>query len=225
VAEGDKVVVWWTARGTHLGELDHPVFGRVAPTGKELTVSGISIHQVVGGKLVEGIVELSDQLGLGQQLGVIPRPDQSPAVLEANKAVVRRIVEEVWNTGNLAAVEELWAPTVTVHGQLLTHEDIRWRIQRMRAARPDLRCTIEDLIAEGDRVVLRWRSEGTQTGELLLYPADVRIAPTGKRLSIAAINIFRLVNRQVVEVWELRDVLSQLDQLGATVVAPPAAGA
>lgn len=72
VAEGDKVVVSWTAHGTHLGELDHPAFGRVAPTGKQLTVSGISIHRVAGGKLVEGLVEISDQLSLGQQLGLVP---------------------------------------------------------------------------------------------------------------------------------------------------------
>lgn len=142
---------------------------------------------------------------------------------EENKAVVRRIVEEVWNTGDLSAVPELWAPAVTVHGQVLTHDDIRQRIGRMRTGRPDLRCHVDDLIAEGDRVVLRWRSEGTQTGEVVLYPTNVRIAPTGKTLRIDAINIFRLAGGKVVEVWELRDVLSQLQQLDATIMPPPVA--
>ena len=70
VAEGDKVVVRWTFRGTHPGE-----FQGVPPTGKQVTIIGISIFRIVGNKVVEDWT-IIDLLGLLQQLGVIPPPGQ-----------------------------------------------------------------------------------------------------------------------------------------------------
>jgi predicted ester cyclase len=70
-AEGDKVVTRWTYRGTHKGEL----MG-IAPTGKQVTVTGISIDRIVGGKIVEEWNEI-DNLGMMQQLGVVPSPGQA----------------------------------------------------------------------------------------------------------------------------------------------------
>jgi predicted ester cyclase len=71
IAEGDKVVTRYTAHGTHQGELQG-----IPPTGKPVTVTGIETMQVSGGKIVEGWVEF-DQLGMLQQLGVIPAPGQT----------------------------------------------------------------------------------------------------------------------------------------------------
>ena len=73
VAEGDTVVTRWTGRATHMGE-----FMQIAPTGKQVVVAGIHINRVVDGKLVESWVQF-DQLGMLQQLGVVPAPGQAPA--------------------------------------------------------------------------------------------------------------------------------------------------
>ena len=73
VAEGDMVVTRWTSRATHTGELM-----QIAPTGKQVVVAGIHINRVVDGKLVQSWVQF-DQLGMLQQLGVVPAPGQAPA--------------------------------------------------------------------------------------------------------------------------------------------------
>jgi steroid delta-isomerase-like uncharacterized protein len=70
IAEGDKVVTRWTARGTHRGELQG-----IAPTNKQVTITGITVHRIEGGKIVEEW-DSGDNLGLMQQLGVIPEPGQ-----------------------------------------------------------------------------------------------------------------------------------------------------
>ena len=73
VAEGETVVTRWTSRSTHAGE-----FTQIAPTGKQVVVNGINIHRVADGKIVETWVQF-DQLGMLQQLGVVPAPGQAPA--------------------------------------------------------------------------------------------------------------------------------------------------
>ena len=96
---------------------------------------------------------------------------------EQNKTLVRRVVEEVYNQGNLAVADELAASDLVVHQ---TSQEIRGRegakqyVAALRAAFPDLHMTIEDQIAEGDRVVTRWTARGTHTGEFHGIP------PTGK---------------------------------------------
>lgn len=129
---------------------------------------------------------------------------------EANKAVIRRLAEEVWNAGSRAAAEEVLAAE-RVERQLnhLVHA---------RRSRPDIRWTIEDIMAEDDKVAIRWTSSGTHTQEWN-HPFTGRIAPTGERVTNTGITIFRLVDGQVVEHWEQRDLLGLFQQLGAPV--PP----
>ena len=132
---------------------------------------------------------------------------------EVNKAIVRRFVEEVQNGDDLAALNALVAPGYVNHsappGVPPDREGLRQLTALFRAAFPDGRMTIEDMVAEGDRVATRKTFRGTHRGELLGIP------PTGRAVAIALIDIVRLVDGQVVESWSAADDLGLLQQLGA----------
>lgn len=132
---------------------------------------------------------------------------------EQNKQLVRRAVEEVWNQGNYAAVDELAASDIVVHASLPDREvhgtaGVKQFYATLREAFPDLHFTIEDQIAEGDRVVTRWTARGTHTGTFNGIP------PTGKTGIVSGIDIDRIANGKVVECWPNADELGLLQQLG-----------
>ncbi len=135
---------------------------------------------------------------------------------EGNKAIVRRFVEEVQNRGNLATLDELLAANFVNHsappGVPAGGEGLKQLTHMFRAAFPDGVMTIEDMIAEGDRVVTRKTFRGTHTGALMSIP------PTGKQITIGLIDIVRLVEGTVVESWSAADDLGMLQQIG---VIPP----
>ena len=86
---------------------------------------------------------------------------------EQNKDLVRRLTEEVMNRGNYAITEDLIAPDYTGHSptaETRGSDGYRQFYERLRGAFPDIHCTIEDLIADGDKVVSRWRARGTHDG-------------------------------------------------------------
>lgn len=136
---------------------------------------------------------------------------------EANKSIVRRYVEEVQNEGNLAALEELTAPAYVNHGAPPgvppNREGIKQLTAIFRQAFPDGRMTIEDMVAEADRVATRKTFRGTHQGELMGVP------PTGKAVAIGLMDIARLVDGKVVESWHVGDDLGLLQQIGA--LPPP----
>jgi steroid delta-isomerase-like uncharacterized protein len=133
---------------------------------------------------------------------------------EHNKTISRRAVEEPFNKGNLDVVDELGAPSFVNHDPS-SPEDIRGVegfkefINTYRSAFPDLRVTIEDQIAEGDKVVSRWSARGTQKGELQGMP------PSNKQATVTGISIDRLEGGKIVESWNNWDTLGMLQQLGA----------
>lgn len=133
--------------------------------------------------------------------------------LEENRAVIRRYCEEVVNKRNVALVDDLWDANVINHGLapgiLPGAAHIKVLVQRFHAAFPDLRFTIEDMIAEGDKVVIRLTVEGTHRGEFR------GIAATGKQVTTKTIAIYKFANGKIVEVWGIRDDLGVLQQLGA----------
>ena len=140
---------------------------------------------------------------------------------QANKAVVRRFFEEIFNQGNLAAVAELGAPALVDHwpGPLSTPagtsplDRIRHAATLQRTAWPDLHYTVEDEIAEGDRVAVRYIRRGTQKGEIPNTPFGT-IPPTGKEVTVTGIDLVRLVNGKIAEVWHTPDALGFFQQLG-----------
>jgi steroid delta-isomerase-like uncharacterized protein len=134
--------------------------------------------------------------------------------IERNKAVVMRVVEEMWNRGDDAAVEELISPDMVEHGAFGAgtggREDARATVARFRAAFPDLVLEAEDLIAEGDRVVLHWTGRGTHDGEFMGMPA------TGAAITVRGLDIYRVSDGQVVEHWGYPDVPGLMSQLRPT---------
>jgi steroid delta-isomerase-like uncharacterized protein len=118
---------------------------------------------------------------------------------EENKAVARRIVEEVWNKKNLDAIDELIAADYVDHtlppGVPPGRDGAKAFIGMYVNAFPDVKITIEDMIAKGDKVVTRWSATGTHTGELMGIPA------TGKQITVTGLDITRFAGGKSVEFW------------------------
>lgn len=133
---------------------------------------------------------------------------------EENKAVVRREIEELYNKGgNLDAAEEIYAPDFVGHdpttGDIRGVEGAKQFAATMRSAFPDLTCTVEDQVAEGDKVVTRFSARGTHQGETEeLGPA------TGNRVEITGVTIERFSDGKVAESWDHYDALGMMQQLG-----------
>jgi steroid delta-isomerase-like uncharacterized protein len=131
---------------------------------------------------------------------------------EENKALIRRFYEEVFNKRNLAALDDFYAPDHVDHtlppGLPVGPEGTRQAIAMMLTGFPDLRITIEDMIAEGDKVATRFMTHGTQHGMFGSIP------PTGKQVAVSTIEITRIAGGKIVEDWGLDDRLGMLQQLG-----------
>jgi steroid delta-isomerase-like uncharacterized protein len=139
---------------------------------------------------------------------------------EENKAVARRELEEIFAAGgNLDAAEEIYAPHYISH-QPAGEEDLRGveAIKEfaagMRQAFPDLEITIDDQIAEGDKVVTHFRARGTHQGELWGIP------PTGKQVEITNMSMCRIEGGKMAEEWPAPDRLGMMQQLGV-IERPP----
>jgi steroid delta-isomerase-like uncharacterized protein len=136
-------------------------------------------------------------------------------VSEENKALVRREIEELFNhTGSLDVAQEIYAPDFVGHDPTMPEgihgiEGAQQFAAGMRSAFPDLTCTIEDQIAEGDKVVSRWSASGTHQGETEeMGPA------TGNRMEITGISIERISEGKVAESWDQYDAMGMMQQLG-----------
>lgn len=218
LAEGDRVVVRWSARGTHLA----PLRG-LPPTGRRIAVRGIDIFRLVDGRVAESW-EVVDRLGMMQQLGVVPggapAGDYAPEPAHAgrderrrsgntdeNKTLVRRFYDGL-NRGDAVAVSALVSADLTYNGEVIGREGAKLHVAATRGAFPDLNWSIEDMISEGDSVATRYTYGGTHQGELMGIP------PTGKTFRAAGIAIDRIVDGQIAEEWEVRDTFGALQQLG-----------
>lgn len=136
---------------------------------------------------------------------------------EKNRETVRRLVDELYNKGNLGIVDELFAPGFVGYdpasvmgssGREALKEDVR----QFRTAFPDSHVKIEEILAEGERVVYRWTSRSTHKGPFMDLP------PTGKEVTISGIQILRFSGDRIVEGYSHWDALGLLRQLG---VVPP----
>jgi steroid delta-isomerase-like uncharacterized protein len=132
--------------------------------------------------------------------------------VETNKAIVRRYVEEYWNQGKLDLADEILATDFVFYEQ--TNPEMRGTEAQnqfttaYRAGFPDIHFTVEDVIAEGDRVVNRWSCVGTHQGELMGIP------PTGKQVTTTGISIYRIAGSKIAEEWVNWSTLSMLQQIG-----------
>lgn len=133
-----------------------------------------------------------------------------------NKAIVRRYMDEVWNEGNLGVVDELFATNYVLHdpmpGLANNREGLKQRVIMMHTAFPDYHLTVEDLIAEGDKVAYRWMVRGTHQHELM------GIAPTHKQVTVTGATISHIGVGKFVADWTEFDALGLMQQLD---VIPP----
>lgn len=136
---------------------------------------------------------------------------------ETNKAIVRRYLEQVIGEGRADLVEEFLTESIELHGTGLAPglAAIEQWVAMLDAAFPDRQLTIDDVVAEGDRVVVRTTVTGTHQGEMQGIPA------TGNSVTQPSITIFRLANGKIVEGWFAADNLSMMQQLGV-IPAPQA---
>jgi len=140
---------------------------------------------------------------------------------EENKALVRRFVEEFWNEGNTTAADGLMAIDAAIHmptGEVLSTNGLKSFASIFRGSFPDWHSTVEELIAEGDRVAERWTGRGTHRGELQGIP------PTGKRVEVPGSVFYRIVDAKIVEFRGLFNMMSLMQQLGV-IPAPQQAEA
>ena len=133
---------------------------------------------------------------------------------ELNKALVRQMVEEVFNRGNVSLADEFLAPDFVEREELppgipRDREGVKLLTTLLRSAFPDFKATLDDIVAEGDRVVIRQTWSGTHQGEFMGVP------PTGKRVSFGVIDILRVAEGKCQEHWGQMDTMALMQQLGA----------
>ena len=128
-----------------------------------------------------------------------------------NKVLIKRWFEEVWNRGRVPAIDELLSPQAVIHGLGPAPMNVAAFKQfhtMYRTAFPDVRIQVDDVIAEGDKVAVRWSGSGTHQGDSLGFAA------TGTGVQFAGMTIVRVENGKLVEGWNLFDQLGMLQQLG-----------
>jgi predicted ester cyclase len=127
---------------------------------------------------------------------------ERPMSAQENKDLVRREQEELWNhTGDLDAAEELFAAEAAGAA--------RQEAADFRQGFPDVVSTIEDIIAEGDKVVAHWRSLATHQGNYMDIP------PTGNRIEFTGISVYRIEEGKIAESWTVEDQFGLMQQIGA----------
>jgi steroid delta-isomerase-like uncharacterized protein len=131
--------------------------------------------------------------------------------VEDNKRVVHRYWQDLWNEKNRSVLAEIASEKTALHfaqGQAHQPPSLEKWFETALVAFPDVRFTVHDLFAEGDRVVARWSYIATNTGPFLGRPA------TGKQVTDTGINIFRIENGKIADMWLVQDSLGLLQQLG-----------
>ena len=149
-------------------------------------------------------------------------PDAASSTVGANKALVRRFYEEVWNSGNVDFAYHVFADDYLRHDLRPTEGVPGPKVQKQiaaafRSAFPDLNFAVDLVLGKGDDVAARWTAAGTHTGSWAGQE------PTGRTMRFSGVNLFRFRGGKVVEIWNHRDDLGLMQQLGVPVYAgaPP----
>jgi steroid delta-isomerase-like uncharacterized protein len=136
-----------------------------------------------------------------------------------NKVIVQRSYDEIWKKGNLGTIPEFYATHVVDHnplpGQAPGLAGLRESFAMILGAFPDIRIDVDLLFAEDDLVVGRWTATGTHQGPMMGIPASCQ------PIKITGIDVQRIADGKIVEVWHQEDVLGMLQQIGALPEPPP----
>ncbi len=138
---------------------------------------------------------------------------ETKSMEERNKNLIRQAAEEIYNKGNYAQIDEIVSSDFVIHSlnpmkEIHGRDGARNFVISLRTAFPDIKFTIKDQFAEGDKVVTHFIAEGTHQGSFEGIP------PTGKSFKVSAIDIDYIKNGKVSECWSNLDELSLLQQLG-----------
>ena len=132
---------------------------------------------------------------------------------DANKECVRRLFEDVYNAGKLSVLDTLIGAAYVDHnpspGQPPGAAGVKGKVETLRAAFPDLRFALEDVVAEGDLVAARYSWRGTHKGVAFLG-----VPPSGKAILVRGMDFYRLRDGKIIEHWDNVDELGMLSQLG-----------
>jgi len=140
-----------------------------------------------------------------------------------NAQFIRRWFEEVWNKGRMDAIEEMCLPNAIGHGQAQHKVDVGLQefkqfARSLRSAFPDIRVTIHETLAQGDKVLARWSAGMVHSGTFL------GIAATGRTVEVTGMSLQRIANGKIAEAWDNWDQLGLLVQIGGVPAAEFVAG-
>jgi len=229
-AGGDAVALRLAFTATHLGELRGP-YGTVAPTGKQLRWRSSDQVRAAGGKIISWHAQF-DRLTILQQLGQpAPGPAEGGAAtafargagaVSPNKAVLRRILAEVFELGQVEVLDELLTADFVNHrvppGLGPGIDGVKALVALERSGFPDLAYTVEHEVEEGDFVVQVAMAEGTHRGTIFGVPA------TGRHASWRQVHIARMRKGQMSEHWGVSDLASLWIQIGRAAPIAPVSG-
>jgi len=131
---------------------------------------------------------------------------------EENKTLGRLIYERVYNEGNLSLIDQVYDKNYVGYNppsEFRGSESLKLFVLANQSAFPDLKFIVEDQIAEGDKVAIRWTGTGTHRGEFM------GVVPTGKVVTSTGITVSRIASGKIVESWTNMDILGMMQQLGA----------
>jgi steroid delta-isomerase-like uncharacterized protein len=214
---GTKVTLRWMGKGRHSGDLPN-----LSATGIKGNLKGIDIFRFKAGKITQWWVSV-DSFGLFEQLGALSKQPPKPSVVAKNKEVARLFLDDLLSQGDLSVAEKIFAPNAMFH--LLDSftpdfgtgpEAIKQIATLYRNTFNDLQIDIEEVTAsgEGDTVVARFTINGTQTGDLPGIPANEI------QVSIKGIDIYHIMDGQIVGMWHTADTLGLMKQLDAVPEQP-----
>jgi steroid delta-isomerase-like uncharacterized protein len=231
IVDKDMVAVRHRFEGTHQGP-----YAGVPASGRRVAVGVFHVHRVACGRIAE-TWNAGDALGLFRQIGAIPGPATTPADEEApapaparpapcpgttpaeNAAAVRRWYDEVLNRGRFDVLDELLAEDVVHHAALFVdlqgRQETAGSLRAIRAGFPDIRYTVDGVVAAGDKVLVRWAGAGTHEGPFLGF------APSGATVGWSGMNAFRFACGRIVEGWSEANGLAIVRQIGALRQGPP----
>jgi len=222
LADGDTVVGHWTGSGTHRGIMYNTVMGDIPPTNRRFTIDGMTWLTIRNGKIVESLAN-EDTLGMLLQLGVLnlggPEPVRTSP--EQNKVLMRRYFNEIMNQNKQELIDELLSPTFafripTRPEPIRGRDGMRGFVTLLHNAFPDIHFQIDREMAEGDKAAARWTISGTHKGEFLGAPAS------GNRIEDHGVDIFRIANGQIEEIFVNENDLGLMQQMGVIPKGPAA---
>ena len=209
--DGEQLLIY--VDGEISGKLDY--VGGIAPSTYNVA---IGTNTQASGRFSESIIDeamiYNRALSINEILYLAGFRQNDP---ETNKVVARRFFEEMWNESRLDIVAELITSDMAGHaptGEFTGYEGEKQTIQGTLVAFPDLQVTIDEIIAEGNKVALRTSYSGTHTGTLM-----GQIPPTGKSVQMTGSIIFQFENGKVAEAWSFADMLGIMQQIDAA--SPP----